>query len=264
MAMVKVRDALVEYLVDGTGPGLVLVHGTGGSAEANWGQLVGRFSKHWTVVRPNFSGSGKTTDGGGPLSVEMLAEQVLAAARAAGRVPFNLVGFSLGAAVAAVVAASSPECVRSLVIIGGFADSSDPYLKLQFSLWRDLIASDRSALSRLFLLTGFSDDFISSLSELQVEASASSMLGGTDWEGLARQVELDLRVDIREQVQSIACPTLVVGSSKDCIVPVRHARILADSIAGAEYTEFAAGHLAAIEQPNEFAHLVESFLLRER
>ena len=73
MVTVKVEKSVMEYLVDGTGPGLVLVHGTGGSAEANWGHLVGRFSKHWTVIRPNYSGSGNTTDAGGSLSVEQLA-----------------------------------------------------------------------------------------------------------------------------------------------------------------------------------------------
>lgn len=121
-------------MVDGTGAGLVLVHGTGGSAEANWGHLVDRFAGRWTVIRPNYSGSGNTTDAGTSLSVEQLAGQLLAAAKAAGKVPFDLVGFSLGAAVAVVAAARAPDLVRSLVLIAGFADSTDSYLKLEFSL----------------------------------------------------------------------------------------------------------------------------------
>jgi 3-oxoadipate enol-lactonase len=264
MATVKVEQSVVEYLVDGTGPGLVLVHGTGGSAEANWGHLVGRFARHWTVIRLNYSGSGNTTDAGVSLSVEQLAGQVLAAAKAAGKVPFDPVGFSLGAAVAVVAAACAPELVRSLVLIAGFADSTDSYLKLEFFLWRELIVHNRPALARLFLLTGLSQGFLSNLNEAEIEANASSIVVGTNWDGLARQVELDLTLDIREQVRSITSPTLVVGCTHDCIVPVKHTQLLAATIPNAEYTELATGHLAALEQPEAFATVIESFLLRQQ
>jgi pimeloyl-ACP methyl ester carboxylesterase len=254
MATVEIEKSVVEYLVDGTGPGLVLVHGTGGSAEANWGHLVDRFSRHWTVIRPNYSGSGNTTDACGSLSVEQLAGQVLAAAKAVGKVPFDLVGFSLGAAVAVVVAARAPDLVRSLVLIAGFANSTDSYLKLEFSLWL--------ALARLFLLTGLSHGFLANLSEAEIEASVSSIVAGTNWDGLARQVELDLTLDVREQARSITRPTLVIGCTHDCIVPVRHPQLLAAMIPEAEYTELATGHLAALEQPEAFATAIETFLMR--
>ncbi|MBB6146783.1 pimeloyl-ACP methyl ester carboxylesterase [Silvibacterium bohemicum] len=262
MAIVEIEKSVVEYLVDGSGPGLVLVHGTGGSAEANWGHLVDRFARHWTVIRPNYSGSGNTTDAGGSFSVEQLAGQVLAAAKAAGKVPFDLVGFSLGAAVAVVVAARAPDLVRSLVLIAGFADSTDSYLKLEFSLWRELIVQNRPALARLFLLTGVSHGFLANLSEAEIEASASSIVAETNWDGLARQVELDLTLDVRDHVRSITRPTLVIGCTHDCIVPVRHPQLLAATIPEAEYTELATGHLAALEQPEAFATAIETFLMR--
>lgn len=264
MATANVEKSVVEYLVDGTGPGLILVHGTGGSAEANWGHLVDRFARHWTVIRPNYSGSGNTTDAGGSLSVDQLAGQVPAAAKAAGTVPFDLVGFSLGAAVAAMVAARAPDLVRSLILIAGFADSNDSYLKLEFSFWQELIAHNRPALARLFLLTGLSHSFLASLSEAEIAASASSIVAGTNWDGLARQVELDLTLDIREEVRSITRPTLVVGCTYDCIVPVRYPQIFATTSPGAEYAELATGHLAALEQPDAFATVIESFLVRRQ
>jgi 3-oxoadipate enol-lactonase len=264
MATVEIEKSVVEYLVDGTGSGLVLVHGTGGSAEANWGHLVDRFARHWTVIRPNYSGSGNTTDAGGSLSGEQLAGQVLAVAKAVGKVPFDLVGFSLGAAVAVAVAARAPELVRSLVLIAGFADSTDSYLKLEFSLWCDLIVNNRPALARLFLLTGFSYDFLANLSETQIDASASAIINGTNWQGIARQVELNLTLDIREQVRTIAQPTLVVGCTHDCIIPVRHPKLLTPMIPDAEYAELATGHLVAAEQPEALASLIEAFLMRER
>jgi pimeloyl-ACP methyl ester carboxylesterase len=42
MSVVEVGGAKVAYRVEGKGPGLVLVHGTGGNSETNWTQVVGR------------------------------------------------------------------------------------------------------------------------------------------------------------------------------------------------------------------------------
>ena len=38
------RRRQVAFRVDGSGPGLVLVHGTGGNSETNWSQVVGHLT----------------------------------------------------------------------------------------------------------------------------------------------------------------------------------------------------------------------------
>jgi len=237
MAVVEIDGAMVSYQVDGSGPGLVLVHGTGGNGESNWGHLVERFAAHWTVVRPNYAGSGTTVDDGLPLSVPELAAQVIAAARAAGAAPFDLVGFSLGASVAAYIAAEYPDEVRAVVLLAGFVSGADSRMQLEFELWRDLIRIDRRAMARLLLLTGFSPDFLRSLSAQQVEANIESMVTGNQWEGMGRQVALDLSLDVREHVSRINKPTLVIGCTQDQMVPLAHARTLAAAIPGARYSE---------------------------
>jgi pimeloyl-ACP methyl ester carboxylesterase len=93
MPVVEVGAAKIAYRVDGAGPGLVLVHGTGGNSETNWNQLVGRLSESRTVVRPDYSGSGATIDDGTPLTVAALAAQVVAAAENAGATPSILSAF---------------------------------------------------------------------------------------------------------------------------------------------------------------------------
>jgi pimeloyl-ACP methyl ester carboxylesterase len=200
----------------------VLVHGTGGDSQSNWGHLVERFAASWTVVRPDYAGSGATLDAQEPLSVATLAAQVVAAAKAAGAVPFDLVGFSLGASIAAYIAAEYPDLVRSIVLLAGFASGEDSRLKLQFELWRDLIRSDRRS--------------------------------------QARQVELDLILDVSGQVKRIAKPTLVIGCTHDHIVRPAHARAMAAMIPGARYAELDSGHLAPLECPDEFVRLVTDFL----
>jgi 3-oxoadipate enol-lactonase len=214
MASVTIDEAEIACLVDGSGPGLVLIHGTGGNANSNWDQVVKRFSPHRTVVRPNYSGSGETTDSGSALGVEQLAAQVVAAAKAAGAVPFDLIGFSLGAGIATFIAAKYPELVRSVVLLAGFLSGEDSRLKLQFELWRDLIDSDRRALARLILLTGFSPDFLAGLSETNIDQSVDEIVRNNNWEGMRRQVDLDMTIDVRVQAQRIAKSVLVIAATQ--------------------------------------------------
>ena len=260
MHYIETAGATVAYRVDGQGPGLVLIHGTGADSQTNWDHLVGQFTPDWTVVRPDYSGSGGTQDQEEELTIGMLANQVMAAANAAGAVPYDLVGYSLGACIAAYIAAEHPEQVRSIVLLAGVT-SGDSRLRLQFELWRDLIRTDRRALARLVLLTGFSPDFLAGWSQQQIDETIEMILVTNRWEGMARQVELDLTLDIRQYVSRITQPALVIGCTHDHMVPSAHARALAASIPGARYVEMATGHLAPLERPDEFVQLTKDFLL---
>ncbi|MBB4302501.1 pimeloyl-ACP methyl ester carboxylesterase [Rhodobium orientis] len=263
MPFVTFEDARVSYKIDGNGPPLILVHGTGGNAETNWGALVERFARHWTVIRPDYSGSGATTDGGGALSAEGVAGQILAVADAAGAERFHLMGFSLGAAIAARIAGEFPDRVDSLVLLAGFQSAADSRSRLQFGLWRHLIATDREAMARLAVMTGFSPDALAAWPEDALAEAVAETLSGTDWPGMARQVDLDLSIDVSDSVRRIAAPTLVVGCTHDQMVPIAHSRALAGAIAGARYAELPTGHLAPMERPDGLADLVEDFLLRQ-
>ncbi len=260
MPHVVTASARVSYTQEGSGPGLVLLHGTGGDGFSNWGPLVRHFSASHSVICPDYAGSGTTTDHGGPLALPELAEQVLAAASAAGQQRFDLVGFSLGAVVAAHIAAEHPERVRSLVLVAGFAGGPESRSQLQFGLWRDLIARDREAMARLILLTGFSPAFLSSLSHEELAKRQAAVLKFTNWPGMLRQTELDLRLDIRNEVARIGVPTRVIGCAQDQMVPPALVRELAASIAGADYLEIDSGHLVPLERPQELAEAILAFV----
>lgn len=249
----------VAYRKDGRGAPVVLVHGTGGDSETHWGLLVDRLAAEWTVIRPDYAGSGGTTDDGRPLTVAWLAGQVAAAAADAGAARFHLVGFSLGAGIAVQIAAERPGLVRSLVLIGGFASADDARLQLELRLWRDLIRTDRDALARLFLLSGFSPEALAALGESGI-AEALALAGGLRWDGMARQIELDLTLDVRAEAARVSAPTLVVGGTHDQMVPPAHARALATLIRGSRYAELPTGHLAPVERPDALADLLVPFL----
>lgn len=229
-------------------------------ARALTGKATGGTWPYWKVVRPDYAGSGKTEDSGKPLLIRELAAQVVAAARDANATPFDLVGFSLGASLAADIAAEYPEDVRAVVLLAGFISSAGARIQLEFGLWRDVIRTDRRAMARLVLLTGFSPDFLASLSPQQIAENIEGIIPGNQWEGMGRQVALNLTLDVSEQVKRVAKPARVIGCTHDPRVPPAHARTLASMISGACYAELDSGHLAPLECPDAFIQRVTDFL----
>lgn len=260
MKTVNIDGATVAYRQEGQGPGLLLVHGTGADGDSNWAHLVHTFKKDRTVIRPDYAGSGKTVDRDGYLSIERLAGQVIAAAEAAVSGPFDIVGHSLGASVAAVAAAMRPDLARSLVLVAGFASSNDPRLQLQFEMWEKLAENDPESMAQLMLLMGFSEKFFKKASASFIAQSIRRMTDNVDWPGMARQVRLDKRLDITHHLRKITCPTLVLAGTHDQIVPVTLVKEMTAMIPNAQYLEMDGGHLLPFELPMQFAKVVAEFI----
>ncbi len=259
MLFADYQGAKVAYQTEGTGPALVLVHGTAGNGSTHWENVAPLLASDFTVIRPDYSGTGATEDDGRALSVDYLAGQVLAAADAAGAECFDLVGFSLGSAVAAKLAADYPARVNRLILLAGFA-ACDARLQLEFELWRELIKRDHDTMAKLVLLTGFSPDAVSAMGSDGVSFALENTFNDFNWEGLLRQVELDLSLDIREALPHIHTPTLVIACTHDHMVPPAHSQALSAAIKDAQLIELPTGHLAPMERPDLLAQAIGSFL----
>lgn len=221
--------------------------------------MAADLAQSFTVIRPDYTGSGATEDDGRPLSVAYFAKQVMAAVADAGVTEFAVVGFSLGAAIATQIAADHPDRLRQLTLIAGFA-APDPRLTMQFTLWRDLIATDPAAMARLVLLTGFSPEALSAWGTEGVAQALRDTLATQNWTGMARQIAVDLSLDVREAVARIRTPTLVIGCRHDHMVPPAHSKALAGAIPNARYVELPTGHLAPMERPELVAHEIRAAL----
>src|SRR5690554_7259577 len=82
MPLTHVDGATVSYQIDGEGPPLVLVSGTGGNLHSNWDHLIPALSATRQVIRVDYAGSaGATVDPVHALTIERMAEQVLSGVR---------------------------------------------------------------------------------------------------------------------------------------------------------------------------------------
>ncbi|UJF35553.1 alpha/beta fold hydrolase [Paenibacillus hexagrammi] len=257
----QVGSAQVAYQTSGLGPGVLLIHGTGGNARATWSELTTKLSDHYKVVSADYSGSGETQDTGEDLTLDDLVMQNVEVALHEGLEEFHVVGYSLGAVVATAIAALYPDRVKSVTMVGGWVES-DSAMALQFHLWRDLFRTDRRLFAELVAHTGFSPGFyqqyqsIGELKEL-CAVMADNFAPGTD-----RQSDLDAQINIRPLLNQIAAPALVLGMAHDRIVPVHHAKELASLIPGAAYREIDSGHLIRLENMSTLVEEVSAFIIQ--
>ncbi|MDS0136363.1 MULTISPECIES: alpha/beta hydrolase [unclassified Amycolatopsis] len=254
MPEVTLGDAVVHYDRTGDGPALLLLHGTAASRE-QWGPLTGQ-AGGFTVLAPDFPGSGLTTDSGGPITVEALAAQAAAVLDDAGFETAHVVGHSLGAVVAAHLAGTRPDRVRTAVLHAAWP-ATDVRQDAEFRYWLDLLGTGTFA--RMLPLMAFGPRYWE-----QATAESNDQLVKTletvIQPGADRQIEADRAVDLRPVLGRITAPVLVLGSAHDRIVTADQQRELVAAIPDARAAEIDAGHGAPAELPNEFARLVLDFV----
>ncbi|MFJ8621695.1 alpha/beta fold hydrolase [Kitasatospora sp. NPDC093550] len=250
-------SAPLARTVRGSGPGLLLAHGAGGSARDNWGPLLPDLAAHRTVVAPDYPGSGDSPYEPGALTLDGLAERLVAAADEEGLETFDLAGYSLGAAVAVRIATRHPERVRSLLLLAGVAGGSARMRTLS-ELIVDL-ESRPEDLSRLMLGVVFGGSWVDALPADQL-AGLREALKAPQPAGLAQQFRLAGETDVRAELAAVAVPTLVVSTAEDMLVPPSQHRLLAEGIPGARLVRIPSGHLPTVEALPELRDVVLEFL----
>ena len=234
---------------------IVLVHGTMGKSE-DWSRVVEELSNSRSVIRPNYIERVAGRNSTNALAIKDLADEVVAAVRAEGKQRFDLVGGSLGAAIATCVAAEYPEMVRSLVLVSAFSHGSDPRMNLQFKLWLRLVSTDKVAFTKLLLVSGLSPGFLSAFDEPTLNGIIENFIASTDWRPIEEIIRVDLSLDVREYAARIKTPTLLITAKHDQIVPPAYSENL---VPDAKTIELNSGHLIFLEKPVDLASAILSF-----
>lgn len=211
----------------------------------------------YRYVMMDLPGSGESTVPDAPLTIEALAAHAHRLMLELGHEQYHVVGFSIGALVAAVSAATQPAAVRSATLIAGWI-TADARMKATFELWRRLIATDPELFTRYALVDGFTataHELMAPILEAVVTISATALAPGS-----TAHIDLDLAVDISQYVGQITTPTLVIGGAEDRWVDIVHSHALGRAIVGARVEVLAAGHMMLAEQPAQVSALLHPHL----
>ena len=109
----------VYYEIHGTGSPLALFHGAMGTIDSCFAHLLPALAAARQVIAIELQGHGHTADADRPLSYEQMADDAAVVLDALGIGRADLVGYSLGGAVALALAMRHPGRVRRVVFAGG-------------------------------------------------------------------------------------------------------------------------------------------------
>lgn len=231
---------------------IVLVHGTGGDTETHFRTLYPMLAARYRVISLDLQTSGEG------VTLERYAEQVIAVIhKQVSGEQVHLLGYSLGALVASVVAARNPELIRSLSLVAGWICADNQQL-LRNGIWNKLFATDRELLREFVTFTAFGPPFLAARSSAEIEHMISNRVFH---EGIEQQMELNRNADVGDLLCSISAPTLVIAGRFDAMVPARQTQLLYGAIADARYATIDAGHAIIHERPAQLFQIVNEFVM---
>ena len=223
---------------------VLLLSGSLGSTLAMWEPqlpLAGRFR----LLRYDHPGHGSSPPASGPLTIDDLGGGVveLLDELELERVSFG--GVSLGGMVAMWLASRAPDRIERLVLC-----CTAPRLGPR-EFW-----DERAELVRREGMAAVADTvvgrwFTPQFHETQpaVVDRHRAMLVSTDPESYARCCEAIRDLDLRDDLNAIAAPTVVIAGAEDPSTPVEHAETIARGVPGSRLVVVPdAAHLANVEQ----------------
>lgn len=111
---------LLNYVVEGQGQPLVLVHGVGANLQS-WDRVTEKLAPHYRIIRVDLRGHGKSSHIEGDYSLEKFAEDIVAVMDAEGIARADLAGFSLGGLISQCLALNYPDRFGKIAILSAVA-----------------------------------------------------------------------------------------------------------------------------------------------
>ena len=260
--------------LDARGPSILLLHGQPGMA-ADWDQVIARLGGRGrgrgcgrpreiiAFDRPGWDGRSRARD------LEGNARAALTVLDAHGVDQAIVAGHSLGAAIAAWLAALHPDRMRALVLIAPAANLASLY-PIDYWLAASRVGELVSVLSLGGLGLALSPAPLrrqiahaTGIDAAYLQAARRVLLSPAAWRAYAAEQRALIRdlSTLEHRLGEIAVPTTILIGTEDRIVPARAARMLAAQVPGARLEMCPrAGHLLPQRHPNAVAAAIRATL----
>lgn len=234
----------IAWATSGRGPALVraahwMTHVEHDLHSPIWQPWLDRFGREVRLVRYDERGCGLSGPDSAPLGLEAAVEELQVVIEATGLPQVALLGMSGATAPVVAYAALHPERVSHLVLLGGYSHGlmhrqpTARQLEMHQALVKliELGWGQASAPMQQY----FTAMMVPEATLEQARSLTDQQRLSCDGSRAAAIVEARVRLDVREFLPRVRCPTLVLHASGDAVVPIELGRELAAAIAGARF-----------------------------
>ncbi|MBL7736923.1 MAG: alpha/beta hydrolase [Chitinophagaceae bacterium] len=256
----KNEQGSLYYRVYGEGDPVVLLHGFGTDGTI-WENQVSYLEKKYRLIVPDLPGSGRSTRRDDPLSMEMLADNILHIVENERISHFSLIGHSMGGYITLAFAEKYPDRLRSFGLFHSTAYADD---ETKINSRKKNIAFINRHGSAKYLSQAipgfFSADFKASH-----PATVNSLVArhsGFSAPALTRYIEAMInRPDRTSVLKNFTGPVLFIAGEHDSLIPLEHTLTLC-KIPELSYIYICAqsGHLGMLEEPEFCSKALDTFL----
>jgi pimeloyl-ACP methyl ester carboxylesterase len=269
---VSIHGHDVAYRRAGSGEAVVLVHGLAGSSRT-WKDVMPTLARSHDVIAPDLLGHGESAKPLGDYSLGAHASGLRDLLTTLGVSSATLVGHSFGGGVAMQVAYQHPELCDRLVLVGSGGLGRDVSWLLRLAtlpfaeyampfVFSRRVAERGTDVSRFLGRRGIQSPRLG-----EIWRAYGSLAGTENRKAFVRTI----RTVIDTSGQTVSAldrlylashvPTLIVWGENDHIIPVAHAHVAHDAIAGSRLEILDdVGHFPHTEAPNRFLDVVRRFL----
>jgi len=248
----KLNGEQLSYVSQGQGPALLLLHSLGVSSEA-WSKVIDPLSQNYTIYAPDMLGHGYSDKPPRNYLIEDYARSIVTFTDKLRLDKVILCGNSVGALIALEIAATHPERLEKLILVG--CPGWDAWQRME-RVTLSALNFDSEGNPLPLSMTDLAMSYTHPTSELlewvnQQRAKAGIWIKKT-------LIAIGL-YDITPKLPLIKCPTLVLFGSQDMLR--EQEGTLVEGIKGAKHALVQnAGHLPQIDNPQAFLQEVNRFL----
>jgi 3-oxoadipate enol-lactonase len=269
-------------------PAVLLLHGWMATAALNWYGSLQYLGRCFHAVAPDLRGHGRQGRGAPPFTVDGCADDLAALIEELSLGRVVVVGYSMGGAIAQVLAKRHPDVVQGLVLCataasfarrvklrplvylagryGGAAARKWPGAAHQFLVWR-IARHDRKVQSQARIrseererpggqvLAAGGDEIVAECVQEIGDSSMTWALAERSMSDLAAFIEAGAALnayDSSRWLPQLDVPTAVLITARDIVVAPWRQEVMAGLIPGARRYQVDGGHDAVVARPDIF------------
>ena len=267
----------VHYVEAGRGPVLLLLHGHEQDA-TTWRRVMPALAEDRRVIAVTLPGHGRTgIPADGYAATRDLARSVGGFLDALGVGDVDLVGHSMGGAVALHLALFDPSRVRTLTLVAaaGLGREVNPLIALgtlpgvgEWAIQLSRLPGGQVQRALLSVAMLFGRPWRAPLGFLREAYAMGRRPGQLEASTALSRTLFDVtgqREVLLDELHILTMPSLVVWGAWDLVLPAHHARAATGRLPRARLAEFSAcGHLPHVEQPDRFIAELRTLLTEPR